>query len=80
MHNKTNSYLSAVFPLSLDKDCALQVVVPAGPEGALEEGATFDAYLDPGQREVLWVYHLTASDVILRRRNHMRKEENHKQG
>ncbi len=54
MHTHTHTHLCAVFPLSLDKDCGLQIVVPAGPKGALEEGATLNSCLDLGQREVLW--------------------------
>lgn len=50
----TFTHLCVVLPLSLDKDCGLQIVVPAGPEGALEEGATLNSCLDLGQREVLW--------------------------
>lgn len=50
---QTCTHLCAFFPLSLNKDCGLQVVVPAGPKGALQEGATLNSCLDPGQREVL---------------------------
>lgn len=46
-------YLCAVFLIFLDKNFGLQIVVPAGLEGPLEEGAAFDASLDPGQREML---------------------------
>lgn len=58
-------HLCCVFSLSLDKDCGLQIVVPAGPKRSLEEGATLDSCLDPGQREVFWEQHLTAGDLIL---------------
>lgn len=61
-------HLCCVFSLSLDKDCGLQIVVPAGPKRSLEEGATLDSCLDPGQREVFWEQHLTAGDLILEKK------------
>lgn len=50
VHSQTNvqTHLCAVFPLSLDEDCGLQIVVPAGPEGALKEGAALNSCLDFG--------------------------------
>lgn len=59
------SHLCGVFSLSLDEGCSLQIVVPAGPKRALEEGATLDSCLDLGQREVFWEQHLTAADLVL---------------
>lgn len=38
--------LRASVPFSVDQDRGLQIVVPAGPEGALEEGAVLDSHLD----------------------------------
>lgn len=66
-----NPNLCGVVSLSLDEGCSLQIVVPAGPERALEEGATLDSCLDLGQREVLRKQHLTAGDLILKRRNNV---------
>lgn len=67
---QTLSHLCGVFSLSLNEGCCLQIVVPAGPKRALEEGATLDSRLDPGQREVFWEQHLTAGDLILEKGEH----------
>lgn len=66
LHRHVHTYLGGVFPLSLDKDCGFEIVVPAGPEGALQEGATLNAGLDPGERKVFWEQNFTACDFILR--------------
>lgn len=60
-----HTHLGAVFPLSLDKNRGLQIVVSARPEGALEKRATLDSCLDLGQRKMLWKQHFTAGDLIL---------------
>lgn len=77
MYMHTNTHLCAVFSLSLDKHSCLQIVVSAGPKGALEEGATFNTCLDSGQGKVLWKYHFTASNFILmeERQRRMPKKE-----
>lgn len=65
LKKKILSHLCGVVSLSLDEGCSLQIVVPAGPKRALEEGATLDSCLDPGQREVFWKQHLITGDLIL---------------
>lgn len=51
----------------MDEDGGLQVVVSAGPEGSLQEGAALDARLNPGQWKVLWEKELTGGDLVLQK-------------
>lgn len=59
------SYLCGFVSFSMNEDGGFQVVVGAGPERPLQEGAVLDTRLNLGQRQVLWEKQLTASYFIL---------------
>lgn len=77
MSTQRHTHLRVVLSLALNKNCGLQVVVPAGSEGALDEGAVFDSCLDLRQRKVFWKQHFAACNFILREKTKHLKQKEH---